>query len=122
MNIGRKIYFDKLTGEVIHDTGDRSGAVIATSIEQDVLTFKALNERVRTTFDVLEYPFGQNKQDFAECNGYRVNPSTKALEFSYPVPGLPEAAPTFVQPLTEQITELKNSQADLWELVLFGGA
>ncbi len=121
MNIGRKIYFDKTTGNVIHDTGDRSGEVVATTVTQDIAAIKALSERVRTSFDVVELPYGQHAQDFTECNGYRVNPTAKTLEFSYPVPGEPEAPQEFVQPLTDQITELKNSQADLWELVLFGG-
>lgn len=121
MNIGHRIYYDKTTGDVIHDTGERSGAVFATTVNQDVSTFKALSERVRTTFDVVELPYGQNKEDFARSNGYRVNPSTRAIEFSYPDPNTPTKPPVFIQPLTEQITELKNSQADLWELVLFGG-
>jgi hypothetical protein len=121
MNIGRKIYFDKTTGYVIHDTGDRNGSVVETTVTQDITTFKNLSERNRTTFDVIELPYGQNKEDFAQSNGYRVNPSTRAIEFSYPNPNEPVQSPIFVQPITEQITELKNSQADLWELVLFGG-
>lgn len=120
---GKRIYFDKLTGDVIHDTGERQGEVVSiTTIPQDIAVSKTLTERVRTSFDVIELPYGQNAQDFAQCNGYRVNPSTKALEFSYPNPNDPVAEQPYQQPLTEQITELKNSQADLWELVLFGGA
>ena len=71
--IGRKIFYELATGNIIVDTGERQGAVIATTIEQDIATFTALSERNRETFDVIELPFGYRAQDFAECVGYRVD-------------------------------------------------
>ena len=128
MKVGKRIFFDKTTGNIIIDTGERQGAVIATSIEQDIATFKALSERNRDTFDVIELPFGAYQQDFAECNGYRVNPTTKELEFSYPDPSQPDAPQVFQKPLTEQIAEAKaytqqlnDDFATLAEFVTNGG-
>lgn len=111
--IGRKIFYDKSTGNLIVDTGERQGAVIPTSVEQDIETYKELLERNRDTFDVLELPYGAYTQDFAEASGYRVNPETKTLEFTYPDPNTPEAPPVFTKPLTEQVAELEVQNMEL---------
>lgn len=108
MQIGRKIFYEISTGNIIVDTGERQGSVVSTTIDYDIETFKGLSERNRDTFDVLELPFGAYSQDFAECNGYRVNPQTKKLEFSYPDPNQPEKPPVYQKPLTEQIAELEQ--------------
>ena len=107
MKIGRKIFYDKVTGNNIIDTGEHEGSVVKKTIEQDIATYTALSERNRDSFDVLELEYGQYAQDFAECNGYRVNPETKELEFSYPDPNEPTAPPVYQKPLSEQIAELK---------------
>lgn len=112
--IGRKIYYDKATGNVILDTGEKMGAVVETTIDQDIATFTALSERNRDTFDVLQLEYGQYAQDFAECNGYRVNPETLELEFSYPDPNATESQePVYQKPLTEQLKETQQAVAEL---------
>ncbi len=119
MKIGRKIFFDATTGDIITDTGERQGNVTQTSVEQDVSTYTALSERNRTTFDVLELAYGDYAQDFAECSGYRVNTTTKTLEFSYPDPNAPTAEPVYQAPLTEQVTTIK-AQAEQTSVDLQG--
>lgn len=101
----RRVFYDVATGDKIHEIG-RTGDFTLPTIEQDIETFTALSERNRETFDVIELPFGTYAQDFAECNGYRVNPTTKALEFSYPDASQPDAPPVYQRPLTAQIAEL----------------
>ncbi|WP_370150175.1 hypothetical protein [Exiguobacterium profundum] len=103
----RRIFYDIVSGEVIQEIG-RIGSIILPTIEQDVQTYKDLSDRNRTTFDVIELPFDQYAQDFAECNRYRVNPETKELEFSYPDPNEPTAPPVYRQPLSEEIEGLKQ--------------
>lgn len=103
MKIGRRIYFDIKTGNVLVDSGEREGFVTKTTVEQDLEVYTILNERVRTSFDYIELEFGQYAQDFAECNDYRVNVDTKLLEFSYPDPNEPNIEPTYQIPLSEQI-------------------
>lgn len=109
MLLGRRIYYDKSTGNIVHDTGERQGSVIKTTIEQDIATFSELSKRNRDTFDFIELPYGAYVQNFLECNGYRINPTTKILEFSYPDPNNPEAPQVFQMPLTDQIKELRSA-------------
>lgn len=110
MQIGKKIYYDNSTGNVILDTGEREGDVILTTIEQDILLYKALSERNRETFDVLELEYGQYAQDFMECNGYRINVDTKQIEFSYPDGNEEPEEPVYQAPLSEQVEELKKDK------------
>jgi hypothetical protein len=118
--IGRKIYYDKSTGNVILDTGEKMGAVIETTIDQDFETYEVLKQRVRDTVGVIQLEYGQYAADFAQCNGYRVNPETLELEFSYPDPQQPTQDPVYQKPLTEQISELEQllaqTNADLVSL------
>lgn len=127
LKIGRRIYFDVSTGNVLVDTGERSGSVVPTTIEQDITNYKELSERVIGTFAYFELPYGQFAQDFAECSGYRVNVDKiseipieegyKALEFSYPDPNeeLPQQ-PVYQKPLSEVVNSLKG------EIVTLQGA
>lgn len=111
MKIGRRVYYDKTTGNVIVDKGEMEGSVVPTTIEQDIATFTVLSERSRDTFDYIELPFGEYAHDFAECKSYRVNIETKDLEFTYPDPNEPEAPPVFQNPLTKKVSDLEARQA-----------
>jgi hypothetical protein len=115
MQIGRRIYFDLVTGNRIQDTGERSGSIIETTQEQDFEAFASLAERVPSTVGVIQLEFGQYFQDFMECNGYRVDLSgaEPTLVFSYPDPSVPTAPPVYQAPLTTQVAELKSQNADI---------
>lgn len=108
MFIGRRIYYEILTGNVIVDISERKGSVIPTTVDEDIQAYKALSERNRETFDVIELEYGQYAQDFTECTGYQVNPETKELEFSYPDPNDPEEPQPYQPPLSEEVNELKQ--------------
>ena len=112
--IGRKIYYDKVTGNVILDTGEMVGFVTPTTIDEDFETYKALKERVRDTVGVIQLEYGQYAEDFAQCNGYLVNPETLELEFSYPDPNATEPQePVYRKPLSEELEETKQAIAEL---------
>jgi hypothetical protein len=108
---GRRIFYDKITGNVIWEVGEQTFEfdAIDSTIDQDILAISALSERNRNSFDYIELAFGDRAQDFAECNGYRVNVATKTLEFSYPDPSTPTSPPVYQKPLSEQVTALVES-------------
>jgi len=120
IEIGRKIYYDKSTGEILVSVGERSGFVRETTVEEDIATFKVLSERNRETFDYIQLEYGQYSQDFMECNGYRVNieklaelPDDRkheALEFTYPDPNQeePPEEPIYQPPLSEVV--IRNTE------------
>ncbi|QOY37986.1 hypothetical protein AWH56_010705 [Anaerobacillus isosaccharinicus] len=106
--VGRKIYYEKETGNVILDTGERMGSAIPTTVEQDFNTFVEIKNRVPETIDVIELPYGMYADDFRISNGYRVNVETKEIEFSYPDPNELEREPVYQKPLSLQVDELKR--------------
>ena len=112
--IGRKIYYDKLTGNVLLDTGERVGFILPTTIDQDFESYEVLKERVRDTVGVIQLEYGQYAQDFAQCNGYRVNHETLELEFSYPDTNATEPQePVYQKPLSEELEETKQAISEL---------
>jgi hypothetical protein len=110
LEIGKRIYYELSTGNVIQDTGERSGSVVETTREQDFIAYAKLVERVPETVGVIELEYGEYAQDFAECNGYRVDVSgeTPLLLFSYPDPNEPEAPPVYRKPLSVELAEVKT--------------
>jgi hypothetical protein len=107
-----KIYYDKMTGEVIWYVKYFHQAII--DFDHDYEVVKELNERVKESIGLLVLENGQYSQDFDECDGFRVNPETLELEFSYPDPNATEPQELVYQkPLTEQIMELKTENQEL---------
>jgi hypothetical protein len=115
MEIGRKIYYENATGNVILDTGERAGSVIETTVEQDFSSYSVLSARVPSTVGVIQLSYGQNEQDFVTCNGYTVDitGATPTLVFSYPDPNVPPEPPIYQAPLTTQVADLKAENAAL---------
>jgi len=118
MQIGRRIYFDAITGNVLVDTGERQGFVTPTTPEQDIATYTALTERNPDSFAYIDLEYGQYMQDFAACNGYRINPETQQIEFSYPDPNEPEPQePVYMEPLSEQVEAQSDAIAELSTMI-----
>jgi hypothetical protein len=127
MNGNRRIFYDKLTGDKIHEIG-RNGSFTLPTIEQDIATWSSLSDRNRDTFDVLELTFDDYEQDFSEGTLIGVDLETKIPRFSYPDPNNPEVPIVAEKPLTVQIAELKaenlatmEALADVYEMMLGGG-
>ncbi|WP_449602819.1 hypothetical protein [Paenibacillus sp. Marseille-Q9583] len=111
MEIGKKIYYDKVTGNVLVDTGERSGSVVETTREQDFEAYKALAERKPESIGLIELEYSEHREDFDACNGYRVDPITGELEFSYPDPNeKPDEPqePQYIEPLSIQVAAMKS--------------
>lgn len=117
MNEGyRRIYYDKETGNVLAIVAF-NGSFIPETVEQDISKLKVLFERNRDTFDVIELPFEAYAQDFAECNGYRVNIETKELEFSYPDPNEPDVEQPYQPSLSAEVERLKQEDLNNKEAI-----
>ena len=89
--IGKRIYFLKVDGRVVLDTGEAEGWVNQTTTEDDWRIYTELSKYNKSEVDYIELKWGEFKTEFAECTSYRVNIETKTLEFDYtPVPEPPE--------------------------------
>lgn len=111
--IKRRFFFDNV-GHIFFEVNLYG----ETTVDKDIADFKQLSERNRTTFDVLELPFGAFEQDFRECGGYKVNPITKTLEFA-PKPITPADPLVFDRPLSVQVEELRQRDASIQDDQLF---
>lgn len=124
--IGRKIYYEKSTGNKIVDTGERQGAVVETTVQQDFESYSELSERNPESVDLIVLEFGELSEDFATSNGVRVNIETGKLEFSYPDPNEPEAPPVFQEPLSSKVVnlELENAmlQMSMMEMTMYAAS
>ncbi|OMF28294.1 hypothetical protein [Paenibacillus sp. FSL H8-0259] len=129
MQIGMKIYYDKATGNVIHNTGEYVGrGYVETTEDQDFASIKELAQRVRETVGVLKLQYGQYSREFAQCDSYRVNPDSGTLEFTYPGPqpnpleGRLEAveagAADTAQQLADTLARLNTTEAQLQDAQL----
>jgi len=114
LQIGRRIYYEKSTGNVLFDTGERSGNVVPTTIDQDFESYVILAQYNRDAVGVIELEYGQYYDDFLRSSGnVRVNLETGELEFSYPDPSDPEPPAIYRPPLTEEVAELNEQIAAL---------
>lgn len=117
MQIGAKIYYDKKTGTVLVNTGERTGETAhETTLEEDFEVYAALAERVPETVGCLQLEYGQYAQDFREGRSYRVNVETGELEFSYPDPNETPSEPqepVYQPPLTDRIAAVEEENAGM---------
>ena len=128
MNIGKRVYYDNTNGEIILNTGERSGSVVQTTVDDDIRVYKVLSERNRDTFDFLEFEYGAHREQ-ESIGGYIVSVEleTKSLIFEYSTPDEQPPVVTTENPfdsireLKEENTTIKASMAELAELVLSGG-
>ncbi|KZE55707.1 hypothetical protein AV540_26220 [Brevibacillus parabrevis] len=67
------------------DTGERAGAVVETTQEQDFETYKALAECVPETVGCLQLEYGQDADMFAQYQ-YLVDPATETIVWSLTPP------------------------------------
>ena len=110
--IRRKIYYDTRTGGAIVEIPEQVTTINVreTTVDEDFDALLPLKSYERQYVGVLILNIGQYAQDFAESNGYRVNPETKTLEFSYPNPSEPEVEQPYRAPLSEEVATLKQDK------------
>ena len=115
--LGKRIYYLKVDGRVVLDTGEAEGWVNPTTTEDDWRIYSELSKYNKSEVDFIELQFGEFKTEFAECTSYRVNVETKTLEFDYtPIPEPPEVP---VKPsLHERVEALEQVNAEQDMLIM----
>lgn len=127
MQIGAKVYYDKTTGDVLVNTGERSGNVVETTVEQDFEVYRELTQRVPESVGMIQFEFGAHVDDYAAGGALvRLNPETLEPLFTY---SHPESSPEPRPALSTQVSALESETAalnlaviDLWETLANGGA
>lgn len=111
--IGKRIYYLKVDGRVVLDTGEAEGWVNQTTTEDDWRIYSELQKYNKTEVDYIELQFSEFKTEFAECTSYRVNVETKTLEFDYtPIPDPPDIPQTPSLHERMDTQEARNSEQD----------
>ncbi|OIB04837.1 hypothetical protein AK95_14570 [Paenibacillus sp. LC231] len=107
---GHWIYFDKMTGEILHDTGEVHHTDPDYEMKRDPFSnIKKLMERDPESVGIIKLEPGEFAQDFSEGSLARVNPDSLELEFIYIDPNSPQDPPPTPQPpLTEQVAKLEQ--------------
>ena len=103
MQLGRKIYYDLLTGESILIIPEKFNG-IKTTKEQDFAIYEILSVRNPESVGLIELEYGQYSSDFQTANSVRVDLETGNLLFNYPV---------FEQPLSVKVNNLEAENTAL---------
>ncbi|OAA94074.1 hypothetical protein [Clostridium coskatii] len=83
--IGRRIYYDKNTGNVLLNTGEMQGADDAlkeTTIDEDFQTYKVLSQRNKDSVGVIQLEYGQLNNKFSTCTGYSIDTTKNPIDAS----------------------------------------
>ncbi len=111
--IGTKIYYCLLTGNVIKIIGDCQGYVRETTFDEDYEIYSELKEREKSSIGLLQFEYGEYPKLSQGSTGVMVNLETKELIFSYEeLPTLPQE-PTEIEKIKEKISILEAENADL---------
>lgn len=114
MRIGAKVYYDKETGNVIQEVGERSGDVVETTTKQDFASYLKLAERVPETVEMIQFEYGIHETDF-KAGGIitRIDLVTMEPLFTYPDPVDPETPLEPRPALSEQVGSLGGQMAEM---------
>ena len=115
MKTGRRIYYDKKSGEVLYDSGESIGSVTQLSVEDEISNIKALSERNRETFDFIQMEYEELARDFKEATSYKVDVESKEIVFNFENPS---EVPVYRESLTKEVKRLEDTVTELDELLL----
>lgn len=103
--IGRKIYYELATGDVVLITPEKHNSnAVNTTKEQDFQMYDVLAARSPDTIGVIQLEYRQNRAEFQSSRSVKVDLETGDLVFEFPV---------YEKPLTEQVEQLKTENAQL---------
>ena len=106
--IGTKIYYCLLTGNVIKIIGDMQGYVKETTFDEDIEIYTELKERDINTIGLLQFEYGEYPKISQNASGVIVDLETKELIFSYEELPTPPQEPTEIEIMQEKISQLEE--------------
>jgi len=82
--LGRRLYYNKLTGVILFDTGERMGEnIVDTTVEEDFQYALELRNQNPEIIGHIQLQPHEYSDEFAEAVSYRINPETEELEFGF---------------------------------------
>ena len=122
--IGTKIYYCLLTGNIVKIIGDMQGYVKETTFNEDMEIYTELKERDMNTIGLLTFEYGEYPKLSKNATGVMVDLETKELIFSYDeLPQEPiepteiEIMQNEIKTLKEELTQIQTSIASLTSLI-----
>ena len=111
--IGTKIYYCLLTGNVIKIIGDMQGYVRETTFDEDIEIYTELKERDKETIGLLQFEYGEYPKLSQNSTGVMVNLDTKELIFSYEELPTQPIEPTWEEEMEKKISILEAENETL---------
>ena len=111
--IGTKIYYCLLTGNVIKIIGDMMGYVKETNFDEDYEIYTELKERDKNTIGLLQFEYGEYPILSKGSTGVMVDLETKELILSYEELPIPPQEPTEIEIIQDKISILEAENEKL---------
>ena len=111
--IGTKVYYCLLTGNVIKIIGDMQGYIKETSFDEDIEIYTELKERDINTIGLLQFNYGEYPKLSKDSTGVIVNLETKELIFSYEELPTQPIEPTWEEEMEKKISILEAENETL---------
>ena len=111
--IGTKIYYCLLTGNVIKIIGDMQGYVKETTFDEDIEIYTELKERDRDSIGLLQFNYGEYPKLSQNASGVMVDLETKELIFSYEELPQEPIEPTEIEIIQNKISILEAENETL---------
>ena len=106
--IGTKIYYCLLSGNVIQIIGDTQGYVKETTFDEDYEIYTELKERDKDTIGLLTFKYGEYPKLSQGATGVMVDLEAKELIFSYEELPQEPIEPTEIEIMQEKINQLEK--------------
>ena len=106
--IGTKIYYCLLTGNVIKIIGDSMGYVRETTFSEDIKIYAELKERDIESIGLLQFNYGEYPKLSQNASGVMVDLKTKELIFSYEELPQEPIEPTEIEVMQNRINQLEE--------------
>ena len=111
--IGTKIYYCNITGNVIKIIGDCQGYVRETTFDEDYEIYSELKEREKSSIRLLQFEYGEYPKLSKGSTGVMVNLETKELIFSYNELPIPPQEPSKIEIIQDKISVLEAENEKL---------